>query len=223
MFSLVFGTQANEDVVTFTPAPTQSSILIQEENQIIVTPEPTPTLEPTPKVLDFSEKSPLLYTGYINEEKLFLILEEYEISYETYLSHKQYNDKEIVKIAQTILGECGSDYLSLHEKASVAWTILNHVDSPLVKHTTIDKVINKSTFHGYSSSNPKKDWCLEMAGDICIRWTLEKIGLEYVGRTLPKEYLFFSSYKGEDGLPHSRSRIGYKDRVYYDWSLPLPY
>lgn len=173
--------------------------------------------------MDFSEKSLLLYSGYISEDTLQPILDEYGISMDTYLSYKQYDKNDIIKIAQTIWGECGSDYLSLHEKASVAWTILNRVDSNLIKQKTIDEVINKNAFHGYSPSKPKVDWCLKMAEDICIRWTLEKIGLEYVGRTLPKEYLFFSSYIGKDGLSHSRSRIGYKDRVYYDWSLPLPY
>lgn len=216
----------NKDVQgeEISPEPSvYSEIIIEPE----ITEQPTPTLELTPEptvsYLDFSEKSELLYSGFISEEDLDTILSEYGIAYETYLSYKQYNRDDIVKIAKTIYGECGSTYLSLHEKASVAWTILNHVDSSIIKYNTIDSVINKNSFHGYSASHPTVDWCLEMAEDICIRWTLEKIGLEYVGRTLPKEYIYFSSYIGSDGLSHSRSRISYKDNNYYDWSLPLPY
>lgn len=123
---------------------------------------------------------------------------------------------EIEKITKTLYGECRSNQIPTMEKAAVVWCILNRCDA---WEQTIDEVITKSQFHGYSKNHPIDDELLNITQDVVCRWQLEKIGLsENVGRVLPKEYLYFAGRNG-----HNWFRKDYKSCSYWDWEYDNPY
>lgn len=115
-------------------------------------------------------------------------------------------------IAKTLYGECRGIESDM-EKAAVAWTILNRVDNPLFPNTVEGVVSQPNQFAGFSYDFPVWDNLLELSKDVLERWYTGDDG-----RVLPKEYVFFHG----DGK-HNHFRVGYRDKTYWDWSLPDPY
>lgn len=130
-----------------------------------------------------------------NQEKL----EEANSLIDAYKSEKYsvpctVTDREIEMIAQTIWGEARG--LNTYEQSLVIWCILNRVDDGTWGNTVAEVITAKYQFHGYSSNHPIVDEYKALAQDVVARWQMEKYCLGNVGRTLPKEYLYFHSQNG---------------------------
>jgi hypothetical protein len=108
--------------------------------------------------------------------------EKYKIEYAV-------SEQELDMLAKTVWGEArGCNRL---EQSAVVWCILNRVDSG---RGTIAQVITEpDQFHGYSKYFPVTDEIRELVQDVVARWVLEKYTCGNVGRTLPINYLYFSS------------------------------
>ena len=127
------------------------------------------------------------------------------------------DESDVELISKTMYGECRRDTIPTAEKAAVAWCILNRVDSEDFPNT-VAGVLEKNQFHGYKDKYPVNDELKAIALDVMIRWKLEKLGVEDVGRTLPSGYCFFTAYKKAN-----RFRPNYEMKNFWDWSLPDPY
>lgn len=128
------------------------------------------------------------------------------------------NKESLNVLAKLVWGEARG-VKSKDERAAVIWCVLNRVDAGKFGDSIIDVATAKYQFTGYRKSNPVTEECYELALDVVTRWELEKRGVKNVGRTLPKEYLFFVGYDGRNWF-----RKTYKDPdPRWDWSLPSPY
>lgn len=126
---------------------------------------------------------------------------------------------EVEYIAKMLYGECRGEKDKAQQAACV-WCVLNRVDSddPYYPDDVIGVITQKYQFAGYRRSNPVWPELAELAEDVLVRWYREKDGETDVGRTLPKEYLFFAS----TGLGN-RFRTEFEGGKRWDWSLPSPY
>ena len=121
---------------------------------------------------------------------------------------------DIDMLARLIYGEARG-ITSDMEKAAVVWCVLNRAEN---WDKTIEEIVKApNQFHGYWAGKITEEF-QELAEDVLIRWELEKIGYEDVGRVLPKEYMFFFG----DGK-HNHFQTAYQSKQYWDWSLPDPY
>lgn len=127
-----------------------------------------------------------------------------------------YTEDEVIRIVKTLDGEWG-DYPSDYKRAAVVWCILNRVDSELYPNT-ITEVVTRGQFHGYRESNPVDEHLEWLVRDVLDRWVCERNGETDVGRSLPKEYLYFYG----DGWENHFTVVE-KGKTEWDWSLPNPY
>lgn len=123
---------------------------------------------------------------------------------------------EIELIGRTIWGEA-EGVESTTEQAAVAWCILNRVDA---RGQTIEEVVTAPhQFQGfYRVTGEVPEHFLQLAEDVLLRWRMEKIGMEDVGRVLPEGYLYFMG----DGTRNYFTQE-WKATDYWDWSLKSPY
>lgn len=124
--------------------------------------------------------------------------------------------KEIQMIAKVIYREARG-VKSKAQQAAVAWCILNRVDSKGFPNT-ISKVITQPRQFAWYPNTPVKKEFEKLAEDVVRRWLLEKKGQKKVGRTLPKNYLYFY---GDGKRNHFRKT--YRGKTTWNWSLPSPY
>ena len=128
---------------------------------------------------------------------------------------KLVKEEDVISLAKLTYGEARG-IPSTMEKAAVMWCACNRAD---VSGCSIAKIAsNRSVFYGYHSNNPVTDELRNLAEDVLIRYHMEKMGLENVGRVLPKTYLFFSG----DGK-HNYFREEYRSSTRYSWYLDNPY
>ena len=136
---------------------------------------------------------------------------------ETYTNGETITINEIEMLAKTVYGEARG--CSTLQQSAVIWCILNRVDAG---QGTIAQVITApNQFHGYDSSFPVTDEIKALVEDVICRWKLEKLGCGEVGRTLPKEYLFFAA----DGTGKGNAfRAQYsKNSETWNWDCWNPY
>ena len=136
---------------------------------------------------------------------------------ETYTNGETITVNEIEMLAKTVYGEARG--CSTLQQSAVIWCILNRVDAG---QGTIAQVITApNQFHGYDSSFPVTDEIKALVEDVICRWKLEKLGCGEVGRTLPKEYLFFAA----DGTGKGNAfRAQYsKNSEVWNWDCWNPY
>lgn len=105
------------------------------------------------------------------------------------------------------------------EQAAVIWCILNRVDDGQWGDT-IKEVATYPHAFAWIPDTPVDQELLMLVADVCERWNLEKAGAIEVGRTLPRDYLFFHST--EDHIGNLFTQV-YKGTDYWDWRLPSPY
>ena len=127
-----------------------------------------------------------------------------------------FSQEDINALAKTVWGEARG-ISSKAEQAAVVWCILNRFDSSNA-NSIIDIICAPNQFHGYNSKNPVTKELEELVKDVLSRWMREKNGELDVGRTLPKDYLYFSGRNGRNWFKKE-----YESRTYWDWSLPDPY
>lgn len=131
-------------------------------------------------------------------------------------AEKKIEERDIILCARLLWGEARG-VKSKAEQAAVIWCVLNRLDAGYAD--SIEKVITaRGQFTGYRKSNPVTGELYELAKDVLMRYYLEKAGFTDVGRTLPRDYLWFTGYKGRN-----RFRNRYRSTNYWDWSLPDPY
>lgn len=121
------------------------------------------------------------------------------------------SDEEIIMLAKTVWGEASG--LSKYEQSLVIWCILNRFDDGTFGSSLKVIIAKPYQFQGYNESFPVEDDILKLCKDVIYRW---ENNLE--GRTLPKEYLYFSG----DGR-HNYFRTEYEGGETYDFSLENPY
>ena len=191
---------------------------INSESTLTVIPSRTPT--PTPfqrvsSVPQVTQTPNIKKFGYLSQDNLEEVLVAYNYTLEQYNEIKMYDEEIIKKLARTIYGEARRSIIPEHERAAVVWSILNRIDNENFGNS-FDSVLTIGQFHGLKASNTTQFYYL--AEDILIRWTLEKLGVEKVGRTLPLRFLFFAEHNKAN-----RFRSEYRSRDYWEWLLPSPY
>ncbi len=128
---------------------------------------------------------------------------------------------DINYLAKTLYGEARG-VESKMEKAAVCWCVLNRVDSDEYDFKGIktieDAVTAPNQFMGYDKDNPLVDELVDIAGDVLIRWHMEKDGVMDVGRVLPIEYTHFYG----DG-DRNWFRKDWRSKDFWDWSISSPY
>lgn len=127
-----------------------------------------------------------------------------------------YNDA--VTIAKVMYNEC-KDVPSMTERSAVAWCILNRLDSddPYFPES-IYEICTQPYQFAYDANNPIDEECLSLAQDVMTRWYYERETGTETGRTLPREYLFFTG----DGY-HNYFTTEWQSGITYDWNGGTPY
>ena len=134
---------------------------------------------------------------------------------------KPYTEDDVIALAKMAYGEAlitRSDT----EMSACMWCALNRLDSGYQFYdgceSVYDIVTQRNQFYGYDEGNPVDEHLAWLARDVLARWVDEHNGAADVGRTLPKEYCFFTG----DGW-HNSFTTEHQGGVEYDWSLPSPY
>lgn len=187
----VYASQSNIIERTVKLTPKNNKIIITQITEIDL-----------PQLEYFSDNVQVLVTDETREKILTLVDE---------------NIKHIECLAKIIWLEGGGE--SIEYQSAVAWTVFNHLDLGDWGETLTDVITYPGHF-AWDKYAPLNDIQLELAKDVYIRWQLEKEGFEDVGRTLPKEYIYFwANSKGECRF---NTVYGVKEGA-WDWSLPSPY
>jgi hypothetical protein len=117
-------------------------------------------------------------------------------------------DEFVTVMSKMLYGEA-KGVKSKTNQAAVIWCALNRYDSAVKKangkRVKITQVVTTGAFHGYKKRNPVKSNLKAIVKDVLDRWIREKQGEKSVGRVLPKEYKWFSAYRG-----YNRFRACYK-------------
>lgn len=122
---------------------------------------------------------------------------------------------DIELLAKTVYGEARG--CSTMEQSAVIWCVLNRVDAG---YGTIEKVITAPyQFTGYNADNPVTAEFAALAEDVLARWMIEKHCVGEVGRTLPREYLWF---RGNGKANIFRDQYD-GDYTVWDWNCFNPY
>lgn len=124
--------------------------------------------------------------------------------------------EEIETLAKIVYQEARGIPQKSHQ-AAVVWCILNRVDDGYWGDDIITVATYPNAF-AWVPDTPVKEELVDLAIDVITRWNYEKQGLSDVGRTLPKDYLYFT---GDGSYNHFTREWGSTD--YWDWSLPDPY
>lgn len=124
--------------------------------------------------------------------------------------------EEIETLAKIVYREARGVKEDSH-KAAVVWCILNRVDDGYWGDNIVDVATYPNAF-AWVPDTPVDEELVDLVVDVVTRWNQEKQGLSDVGRTLPKEYLYFT---GDGSYNRFTKEWGSTD--YWDWSLPNPY
>ena len=124
--------------------------------------------------------------------------------------------EEIETLAKIVYREARGIRENSH-KAAVVWCILNRVDDGYWGDTIVEVATYPNAF-AWVPDTPVEGELVDLVVDVITRWNYEKEGLSNVGRTLPKDYLYFT---GDGSYNHFTREWGSTD--YWDWSLPDPY
>ena len=127
-----------------------------------------------------------------------------------------FTNEEIDHITKTVWGEARG--LSKTHQAGVVWAILNRCDDGRFGKGVIGVVTAPSQFAGYRSSNPVDPEIRDLVVDVLDRYSKEKVGIDNVGRVLPKEYLYFRG----NGKVNLFSKKWNSTNI-WNWSLESPY
>lgn len=124
--------------------------------------------------------------------------------------------EEVETLAKIVYQEARGIKEDSH-KAAVVWCILNRVDDGYWGDNIVDVATYPNAF-AWVPDTPVEEELVDLVVDVVTRWNHEKEGLSDVGRTLPKEYLYFT---GDGSYNHFTKE--WKSTDYWDWSLPNPY
>lgn len=140
---------------------------------------------------------------------------ELELEQQRLFERPEFDEATVTALAQAVWGEWdGGDKT---EKAAVVWCILNRADN--WDSTALAEVTAEGQFHGYNSRWPVTDENKAIVEDVLYRHYLESLGVEDVGRVLPKEYMWFH---GDNYKNYFRDDYQWPYNT-WDWSLESPY
>lgn len=132
-----------------------------------------------------------------------------------------YTEDDVIALAKMAYGEAFITR-SDTEMSACMWCALNRLDSGNQFYdgcgSVYDIVTQRNQFYGYDEGNPVDEHLAWLARDVLTRWVNEHNGAADVGRTLPREYCFFTG----DGW-HNSFTTEHQGGVEYDWSLSTPY
>ena len=151
------------------------------------------------------------------EDSTLTCVEPYEVDEPDVVEYDNPIDPRALElVARAIWGEA-EGVQSKAEQAAVAWCIFNRVDAT---GQTIEEVVTApNQFHGlYRVEGDVPEYFIQLAEDVMLRWRMEQVGHEDVGRVLPKDYLYFIG----DGSRNHFSKE-WKGSDYWDWTLESPY
>lgn len=124
--------------------------------------------------------------------------------------------EEIETLAKIVYREARGIPQKSHQ-AAVVWCILNRVDDGYWGDSIVEVATYPNAFAWVPDTTVDEE-LVDLVVDVITRWNQEKQGLSNVGRTLPKEYLYFT---GDGSYNRFTKEWGSTD--YWDWSLPDPY
>ena len=150
-----------------------------------------------------------------NQEEILSAINVYNEQYQP-KEVMYYTENDVIMLAKLMYAECRGIASDI-EKACVAWTVLNRVDTAGYPDT-IYGVLTAPNQFAYRSSSPVWENLYNLSKDVLERWNKEKNGYTDVGRVLPIEYKWFSG----DGK-HNYFRNQYRGGSRWSYSLPSPY
>lgn len=122
-----------------------------------------------------------------------------------------------IKLAKLVWCEAGI-VEDTAQQAAVIWCVLNRLEDGSWGDT-ISEVVTAPYQFAYDPEAPLKLHCVNLVDDVLARWESEQHGGESVGRTLPKEYIYFGS---QGGVNYFRTEYDNFENI-WDWRLPDPY
>lgn len=143
------------------------------------------------------------------------------------------SERESNILAKLLYGEANDECVNDCERSMVIWCVLNRIDSGISWFgNTIEEIVTKpGQFTGYHEDAPITEQDLTLVNDVASRWAREKAGDQNVGRTLPKEYLFFVTDTKSSGWHNafycwSTGGLGGSNacqayQVWYDYKNPI--
>ena len=142
-------------------------------------------------------------------------------SAESVNTKKWYTDEDVKLISKTVYGEALVTNSDTH-MSMVVWCILNRVDSNEYGcGKSIEHVVTfPYQFIGYNDSNPVDEHIEWLVRDVLNRWIQEKQGKTDVGRTLPKDYLWFT---GNGEYNEFRNAFEYEKAEFWIEPASTPY
>lgn len=142
-------------------------------------------------------------------------------SAETVEEETYYTDRDVEMIAKTVYGEALATNSDTH-MSFVVWCILNRVDTEGYGcGNSIEYVLTfPGQFVGYDESYPVDPHIEWLVRDVLDRWVAEKKGETKVGRTLAKDFLWFTG----DGEHNTfRNAYDYDEADYWIGAPVTPY
>lgn len=127
-----------------------------------------------------------------------------------------FSEEDVFLVAQVMEHEC-ANVPSVTHQAAVAWTICNRVDAKM-GGTTIAEVCTYPNQYAYYPSTVPRAEMLWLARDVLTRWSMERAGIEDVGRVLAADFMWFHG-TGTINI----FRNAYRGGDIWDWSLESPY
>ncbi len=126
-----------------------------------------------------------------------------------------FTDEDVELIAKALYGEA-QGVRSRTNQAAVVWCILNRVD---YGYGTIAEVVKADCAFAFSESNLVLPDLYDLSLDVLLRWEQEKAGEVYVGRVLPKGYLWM---RGDGIINHFRNDY-FDHSTEWNWEWGSPY
>lgn len=131
-------------------------------------------------------------------------------------------DEELsVMLAKTVWCEARG-LESVTQQSAIIWCVLNRVDSGNYGESVRAVLTAPHQFAYREWASTTDDYgrdLVKLAADVLNRWEMEKAGETDVGRTLPKDYMWYSG-NGRVNIFRNRYSGSYQT---WDWSLPSPY
>lgn len=131
-------------------------------------------------------------------------------------------DEELaVMLAKTVWCEARG-IESVTQQSAIIWCILNRADSGGYGDSVRAVLTAPYQFAYREWASTTDDYgrdLVKLAMDVLTRWEMEKAGETDVGRTLPKDYMWYSG-NGKANVFRNKYSGNYQ---IWDWSLPSPY
>ena len=134
-------------------------------------------------------------------------------------------DEEVDIMAVILHNEASVGCVSEVERSMVVWCMLNRYDVQFLKDTTMKDICTHKSQFAYKANTYPRTEDRNLVIDVIERWSKEKAGQKAVGRTLPKQFLYFV----QDSDPSTNSwhnafytydHVYYGDKIWYDYANP---